>query len=172
MELSEKELKECYKNKETDELILLHKDGGLIDIAMKTLKEELRERGVIIEDAIKNIEKCERDTLKASAPKTIKNSTTAFFVLAGLQILTSIGFKSYIGVIFGIFTVILAFGLRTKKSQGLAFAFIFIGVITFILNIIGPVISKMAWGNPVFSLIFIWLGNRCKKATKILEYGT
>ena len=169
MNVTEKELKERYKNKETEELMMLYKDGGLIDIAMKVLREELQERGVPIEDVIKKTEKREKDELQAAASKTIKNSTMFLLFIGVLQILVSIVFQFYLGLFFGLLMVILASGLITKRSQGPALAIIFMGIVSFFANFIGPLITKMAWGNSVLSLIIIWLGMRCKKAAKILN---
>ena len=86
-----------------------------------------------------------------------------------LQILVSIVFQFYLGLFFGLLMVILASGLITKRSQGPALAIIFMGIVSFFANFIGPLITKMAWGNSVLSLIIIWLGMRCKKAAKILN---
>lgn len=169
MKISEKELKERYRKQESDELIKFYKDGELIDMARQALREELLDRGIIIEETIEKSEKQERKASQAAALKAINDSTVVLVVLATLQILVSIGFKFYLGVIFGISMLILAFVLRTKKKQGLALAFVFVGVITLLFNFFGLMVSKMAWGSSVSSLIIIWLGLRCKKAVKTLN---
>jgi len=87
-------------------------------------------------------------------------------VISALQILTSLAFQFYLGILFGVLLVILSIAIRTTKSAGASLGVAILGGIAAITNFIGPMVTGAVFGNLILSLITLWLGVRLMKACK------
>lgn len=170
MEVSEQQLAEVYEQKDTEELLDLYRAGGLTEQATGVLASILEDRGVNFDEEKIRVDTEESKKAQAEKPlnaqKIISGSTTGLYVISALQILTSLAFQFYLGILFGVLLVILSIAIRTTKSIGASLGVAVLGGIAAITNFIGPMVMGAVFGNLILSLITLWLGVRLMKACK------
>lgn len=167
MDVSESDLVERYQSMSSDELQNLYQTGGLTDIAISVIEKELSNRNVSYKENLK----VEKDKIEVEIKKTepekliksIKSSTFAIYVIAVLQIITSLSFSFYPGVVLGLLLLILSYFIRVFKSSSVAIFVSVIGGLATITNIASPMLGGIKSGNTILSIIIIVLGIKLSK---------
>jgi hypothetical protein len=106
------------------------------------------------------------------ALRRIKGASIALYVIAALQILSSGGFQTWLGVAFGILMVVLTLLVQLKKSASAGLAISALGGLSIIVNFLGPMVTGAKFGNSVLSILVLWLGIRCYRNIRVLRDNT